>query len=482
MKSQIPNPKSQIPVSCGIPLSQNNKGRENSNNQSSNIQSRSCFGHSVIGIWYLFVIWNLLFGIFSACFAQSDLNFTAQDRVLIIAPHPDDEIIASGGVIQKALNAKAAVKVAYFTNGDYNEISFLFYKKQLALFRSGFVTIGKIRQREAVSATASLGITGGDIIFLGYPDRFTEAILLNFWNKENPFHSLLTHLNKVPYESALSYGAPYIGGSILNDFKNILSAFKPTKIFVSSPQDTNPDHRSAFVYLNVALLDLRRTLKDPVVYLYLVHKINWPSRQQYFPGEELETPPDLESGDKNWIKLVLTDNEIKNKYKALFAYTSQLSFKKSYLLSFVRKNELFYTQPQLVLTKNDRRYPRELYSKVISDIYLRRDPGFLYLKISFYKNVAPQIWAHIHLLGYRQDRNFSEMPKLFLRAKNKRVIAYANRKAFRIPGAELISRGNELFLKIPLWSLGNPEYIFSRIILMGKVFSVYVAPWRLLVI
>src|SRR4051812_25082336 len=60
----------------------------------------------------------------------SELNLTGQDRILIIAPHPDDETISSGGVIQEAVKLHIPLRILYVTNGDSNQLSFLFYRKQ----------------------------------------------------------------------------------------------------------------------------------------------------------------------------------------------------------------------------------------------------------------------------------------------------------------------------------------------------------------
>ena len=51
--------------------------------------------------------------------------FKKGQRVLILAPHPDDEAIACAGVIQQALKAGAKVKIVYLTNGDHNELGFI---------------------------------------------------------------------------------------------------------------------------------------------------------------------------------------------------------------------------------------------------------------------------------------------------------------------------------------------------------------------
>ena len=46
------------------------------------------------------------------------LTFTENDRILVLAPHPDDETLGAGGVIQRALEAKAHVKIVFLTYGD----------------------------------------------------------------------------------------------------------------------------------------------------------------------------------------------------------------------------------------------------------------------------------------------------------------------------------------------------------------------------
>ncbi|MEI6121822.1 MAG: PIG-L family deacetylase, partial [Opitutae bacterium] len=48
-------------------------------------------------------------------------NLLQQDaRILILAPHPDDECLGTGGLIQQALAKGAKIKVIFITNGDNN--------------------------------------------------------------------------------------------------------------------------------------------------------------------------------------------------------------------------------------------------------------------------------------------------------------------------------------------------------------------------
>ena len=61
----------------------------------------------------------------AGAFPASDVDLDAGDRVLVLAPHPDDESLACGGIIQRALARGARVRIVFLTYGDNNEWSFL---------------------------------------------------------------------------------------------------------------------------------------------------------------------------------------------------------------------------------------------------------------------------------------------------------------------------------------------------------------------
>ena len=171
------------------------------------------------------------------------IDFTKDDRVLILAPHPDDEVIGTCGVIQKALKQNARVKVVCYTNGDSNELSFIVYEKRLTFKKREFLHMGEVRRKETMRAMVSLGVNPADIIFLGYPDFGTLEIFTKYWGNVTPYKGLFTRVSKVSYREAMSMNAPYVGESILKDIEKIMLEFKPTKIFVSHPGDVNRDHR-----------------------------------------------------------------------------------------------------------------------------------------------------------------------------------------------------------------------------------------------
>ena len=52
--------------------------------------------------------------------AARRLSLLASDRVLVLAPHPDDESLAAAGLLQHARGRGAAIRVVFLTDGDRN--------------------------------------------------------------------------------------------------------------------------------------------------------------------------------------------------------------------------------------------------------------------------------------------------------------------------------------------------------------------------
>ena len=75
-----------------------------------------------------------------------------EDRILILAPHPDDEVLGCAGIIQKAVSKKVPVKIVFFTNGDSNQWSFLLMKKHFVVMPKAVEKMGMVRRDEALLA------------------------------------------------------------------------------------------------------------------------------------------------------------------------------------------------------------------------------------------------------------------------------------------------------------------------------------------
>ena len=375
------------------------------------------------------------------------------DRILILAPHPDDETIACAGIIQDAVSKGTQVRVAYLTNGDHNQISFIIYEKRLPLLKGEFIHMGEVRMNEAKKAMKLLGLDESNLIFLGYPDFGTFAILRGYWGNVRPYQSLLTHISKVPYKTNLSFNAPYIGDSILKDLENVLISYKPNKIFVSHPADVNVDHKSLYLFLQVGLADLENQIPNPTVYPYLVHCLGWPSPRHYHPELSLEPPQKSINDQINWLKFGLTDKQLEMKHQAILSYRSQTESSAFYLLSFARKNELFGDYSD---------------DKSTGKIQYTIDNGYFVIRINKPRDTVKYISTLSYLFGYNYKRPFAEMPKIFMVSKYNKVKLFDGSKKVSAEEVKVNLSDETLILSVPLKVLGEPDLLFVSV----KVYDV----------
>lgn len=416
--------------------------------------------------------------------------FKKNERVLILAPHPDDETIGCAGVIQQAKKAGAEVRVVYLTNGDNNEFSFIVYEKRLTFKKGEFLHMGQIRRNEAVSAMKLLGLSEDKLIFLGYPDFGTLSIFRKYWQAEKPFRSMLTRVTSVPYKNDYSFGSPYIGESVLNNFKKIILDYKPTKIFVSHPADLNSDHKALYLFLQIALRSLRNRIIQPKVYPYLVHSLNWPRPRHYHPELNLEPPEAFKDSQVEWSKLDLTIPELELKRKAVLAYKSQTEVSAFYLLAFARKNELFGDYPEIQLQKQvslKERAPDFFgYSKMFTGFreekgafggdnlaenhgevsYAVVDNRFV-IRVAKDRELSSRFSLSIYIFGFNDLRSFASMPKIRIRTRHERFVVYDGKKKADLKGARLNMNSDDLVLSMPLEALGSPDFILASVSAYG---------------
>lgn len=126
----------------------------------------------------------------------STSTFTAQ-RVLVLAPHPDDEVLGCGGAITDLAARGAAIDVLLVTDG--------------AAFAAGEAGRREIAARRVGESRAALGILGGGTVHEGgFPDRG-------------------------------------LGGRPA-ELENLIAAWlekaSPDLVFAPSPLETHPDHRA----------------------------------------------------------------------------------------------------------------------------------------------------------------------------------------------------------------------------------------------
>jgi N-acetyl-1-D-myo-inositol-2-amino-2-deoxy-alpha-D-glucopyranoside deacetylase len=409
-------------------------------------------------------------------------NFEAissTDRILILAPHPDDETLSSSGIIQKALLAGAKVKVVFLTNGEYNQESYLIYEKKPLILKSQFINLGKIRMIEALEAAAVLGLGKSDLIFLGYPDFGTMDIFSEYWDKNKPYANIIERISNVPYIECKSPDAPYIGQSILGDIEDILKEFKPSKIIVSSPVDTNRDHQALYLFLRVALWDLKQEIGSPQFYTYLVHSKNWPAQKGIYSEGMLDIPKAIQGVGEDWINSYLSAEEIGNKSNAISKYVSQIKYNPSFLPSFVRKNELFSVFKDIEITRTSEFYidgsnPGKTVSmganiqaitegNNLSKVSFKLEGEFLTINLGLKRKIDQAFGISVYLIGYNNKNNFAKMPKIHIELGIKGMSIKDRFKIIDDKNFSYYYQGNDLILKIPLSLIGSPDYILSHI-------------------
>jgi len=219
-------------------------------------------------------------------------NPAVWERVMVLAPHPDDETLATAGLLQQAVTAGAAVRVLFATDGDNNPWP------QRAIERRWRITIadrarwGRRRRGEALAALACLGVPADSARFLGYPDQGLTALLLA--GSEELLVTLVAEI----------------------------AEWRPTLLVTPSALDRHPDHSALAVLVRCALARLGPDQPRFTEISYLVH---------------------AGPATHNWLHLRLCTEEQARKRAAILCHTSQLALSRRRFLAFAADSERFIT-------------------------------------------------------------------------------------------------------------------------------------------
>lgn len=150
------------------------------------------------------------------------LDLHNNTRLLVLVPHPDDETLATGGLIQVALAAGASLRIVIATDGDNNPWPQRWLEKRWRINATARARWGARRRNEAAEALARLGVAATDIRHYGWPDQGLTASLMR---------------------DAL--GEDQLVAEIAD--------FAPDLIVAPSLEDRHPDHSALRVMLELAL-------------------------------------------------------------------------------------------------------------------------------------------------------------------------------------------------------------------------------------
>ncbi|TBH21437.1 PIG-L deacetylase family protein [Thermus thermamylovorans] len=257
------------------------------------------------------------------------------EHLLVLAPHPDDEVLAAAGRMRRTLLAGGRVSVVYLTSGDAFDLAAGGpLSSQEALRR-----LALRRMVEAWRGLEALGLSRESALFLGFPDQglfqlFTAHYYL-------PYESPHTGLRGVAYPGCYRPGLPYTGKALETALVELLRDLRPTRILLPSPLDAHRDHQATayFGMRAAAALGMERHLE-----YYLVHGgYQYPLPKGLHPRLPLYPPP--RGRGLFWRRFPLTEEEVRFKEKAIRAHRSQMRLLSRFLLAFVRQNELFTPLP-----------------------------------------------------------------------------------------------------------------------------------------
>ncbi|MBK7864889.1 MAG: PIG-L family deacetylase [Archangiaceae bacterium] len=275
----------------------------------------------------------------AGCWRGSAPRASGPVDLLVIAPHPDDEVLMAAGLLARAVREGRRVAVVLMTNGDFT-----------------CSRDGRVRQRETLAAMRALGVDEAQVHFLGYPDGFLAGLRptpLPPVERRNPDGScgLATSTRLGSGAGSLDEHtrrtgapAPFTSAALVGDLTALLERLEPREIVLPHPIDEHPDHAATYAYFRRALEGLER---GPVrVHRAIVHQGPcWPGDCRVQPSPESSVPPlpaPLEAYAPT--ERVRTDGRAK---QALIAgYASQVGpqLEQSWLLSFARADEIFFAE------------------------------------------------------------------------------------------------------------------------------------------
>ena len=282
--------------------------------------------------------------------SQKELQVPSHLRLMVFAPHPDDETLGAGGFIQRVLAKGGNVRVVFVTNGDGYVDGVRREAKRIVTSRADFIAYGERRHNEALRALSDLGLARSDGVFLGFPDDGIDDLWAGHWSTRRPYTSPYTRFDRPPYKDSLSRRVEYAGVDLETEIVATLLDFKPDWVLMPDPRDRHPDHCTTGVFVLDALRKLREEGTAPFdaiqVLSYLVHYPDYPASPEWVKeivGAGVGGSPTARRvlSAARWLNLPLTAGELIVKRHAVAAYESQVEVMNPFMKQFLRPVELF---------------------------------------------------------------------------------------------------------------------------------------------
>lgn len=261
-------------------------------------------------------------------------------RIVMVAPHPDDEVLANGGMLADAVLRGQQVYVILITAGD----SFPWHPS--TTIRAWLVggepyrELGEQRIEEFLASTQELGIPRDHVFVLGFADRSISA--LGSTHFLAPYTSPSTKVDHIPYSQAYKPGRPYTGVELERQLRQILSSINPDILIGPGVLEGHGDHNGTAFFIT------RVSTSYPKARLYynVIHGgLEWPLPKGYHPNLPL-VPPGEHGDQLAWQVYPLPPEAIERKARAIEQHHTQTQIMGRYMRAFIRQNELLLPAPR----------------------------------------------------------------------------------------------------------------------------------------
>lgn len=217
------------------------------------------------------------------------LQLYEADRVMVLAPHPDDEILGAGGLLRRATALGASVSVLLATDGEGNPWPQRLIEMRWRIGHEERQRWGAKRREESLRGLGCVGVSPDRAGFLGWSDQGLTELLLG-------------------------------GGEALASIVGELRLARPTILVSPSLRDRHPDHSGLAVLLRLA----REFEGAPRLELeYSIHE------------------PRLAPPSAGRFGIDLDAEERRAKRRAILCHRTQLVLRRRFCLRFARGYEAF---------------------------------------------------------------------------------------------------------------------------------------------
>ncbi len=283
------------------------------------------------------------------------LEIAPNERLLVFAPHPDDESLGAGGLVEAVLAKGGSVRIVTLTAGDGYPEALAATLGILRPTRADFLAFGERRIGELHSAARALGAETVRVDVLGFPDGALARVLEE--PDERPIASPTTGASAVPYADAFAPETPHTARALADLLARVLRETQPTLVAVPDPHDEHPDHAATGrAALAAVAAESRARQREPLRTRTLAYLVHWgphPADWQTdrTAAETAALPLCLPTGfpreARREFVLDLRPEWIAGKARAIAAHRSQRPMMARYLDSFARANEVFVLVPSV---------------------------------------------------------------------------------------------------------------------------------------